>query len=195
MANISSMGAYSTEVVLTQQIFYGQVVPLSYQVLLAVSSQIIGFAIGGVLRQFVVWPASMIWPGALVNAALFNTLHKDRHGKTDRHISRERFFFIALACGFIWYWVPGYLFTALSMFNWVCWIAPNNVVLNTLFGTSTGLGMSVLTFDWAMISYIGSPLVTPVRFFPRQLEVLTHSFASSGGLKRTQAYRSFSCFG
>ena len=30
-----------------------------------------------------------------------------------------------------------------------------------LFGYYSGLGMSVLTFDWGMISYIGSPLATP----------------------------------
>ena len=173
MANISCLGAYSTEVVLTQQVFYNQVVPLSYQILLAVSSQVFGFAIGGVLRPFVVWPSSMLWPGALVNSALFNTFHKNSLSKSDRHISRERFFLIALACSFIWYWVPGYLFTGLSMFNWVCWIAPNNLVVNALFGTSSGLGMGVLTFDWSMISFIGSPLVTPVCFFPRKLEVLT----------------------
>jgi hypothetical protein len=165
MANISSIGAYSTEVVLTQQIFYNQVVPLSYQILLAVSSQVVGYSIGGALRQFVVWPSNMIWPGALVNSALFNTLHKARYGKADRHLSRQRFFLIALAGSFIWYWVPGYLFTGLSMFNWVCWIAPNNLTVNTLFGTATGLGMSVLTFDWSMISFIGSPLVTPVCYF------------------------------
>lgn len=184
MSNVSCFGAYSTEVVLTQRIFYGQVAPLSYQILLAVSSQIVGFALGGVLRQFVVWPSNMIWPGALVNAALYNTFHKSRHGVTDRHISRERFFYIALACSFIWYWVPGYLFTALSMFNWVCWIAPNNLVVNALFGTSSGLGMGVLTFDWAMISYLGSPLVTPACFFPlANLKSLLIPFTSSGGLK------------
>ena len=172
MANVSSMGAYATEVALTQQIFYGQVVPLSYQILLAVSSQVIGFGIGGVLRQFVVWPSSMIWPGALVNAALFNTFHKARYGKTDRHVSRQRFFLIAMACSFVWYWVPGYLFTGLSMFNWICWIAPNNVVVNALFGTASGLGMSMLTFDWSMVSFIGSPLVTPVCYFLASLKSL-----------------------
>jgi xanthine/uracil/vitamin C permease (AzgA family) len=107
----------------------------------------------------------MIWPGALVNAALFNTFHKRGHATSNRHISRERFFLIALACSFFWYWVPGYLFTGLSVFNWVCWIAPNNLPLNALFGTSTGLGMSILTFDWSQISFIGNPLVTPVCFF------------------------------
>ena len=69
------------------------------------------------------------------------------------------------------------------MFNWVCWIAPNNLVVNTLFGTSSGLGMSVLTLDWSMIAFLGSPLVTPVCFFPRQLEVLNKPFSSSGGFK------------
>ncbi|PPQ71007.1 hypothetical protein CVT26_014269 [Gymnopilus dilepis] len=161
MANVVWGGAYSTEVVLTQRVFYGQSTPMSYQILLALGSQIIGFALGGLLRQFVVWPSSMIWPGALVNSALFNTLHKN-YGRRERgHMSRGKFFCIAMACSFVWYWVPGFLFTGLSMFNWICWIAPNNVVVNALFGNTTGLGMSILTFDWSQIAFIGSPLVTP----------------------------------
>ncbi|KAJ3513061.1 hypothetical protein NLJ89_g3166 [Agrocybe chaxingu] len=162
MANVVVGGAYSTEVVLTQRIFYGQTAPMSYQMLLALGSQIIGFSFGGFLRQFVVWPSSMIWPGALVNSALFNTLHKHSYVSPERrHMSRERFFCIAMAISFVWYWVPGFLFTGLSMFNWVCWIVPTNIVVNALFGTNTGLGMSILTFDWSMIAFIGSPLVTP----------------------------------
>ena len=43
----------------------------------------------------------MIWPGALVNSALFNTLHKS-FGKRDRgHMTRERFFLIAVTCSFV----------------------------------------------------------------------------------------------
>lgn len=29
------------------------------------------------------------------------------------------------------------------------------------FGVSSGLGMFPITFDWAQIAYIGSPLLTP----------------------------------
>lgn len=163
MANSVIAGAYATDVLLSQKIFYGQTLSWGYQILVTLSTQIIGFSLGGLLRQFVVWPSSMIWPGALVNSALFNTLHRN-YGKRDRgHITRERFFLIAMGCSFIWFWFPGYLFTALSVFNWVCWIVPNNVPVNILFGTNTGLGMGVLTFDWSMIAYLGSPLVTPVR--------------------------------
>ncbi|KAJ7102653.1 OPT oligopeptide transporter protein-domain-containing protein [Mycena crocata] len=161
MINIAYAGGYATDVIATQQVFYHQTLPWSYQILLILGTQIFGFSLGGMLRQFVVWPSSMIWPSSLVNSALFNTLHKN-YGKRDRgHMTRERFFFIVCACSFVWYWVPGYLFTALSVFNWVCWIAPTNTTVNALFGANTGLGMSIVTFDWSMISFIGSPLVTP----------------------------------
>lgn len=165
MANASVGGAYATEVVSTQRIFYNQQLTLAYQILIALGTQVLGLSLGGLLRQFVVWPSSMIWPGALVNSALFNTLHKS-YGKRERgHMTRERFFCIVLACSFTYYFLPGYLFTALSMFNWVCWIAPNNLTVNALFGTATGLGMGILTFDWSMIAFFGSPLVTPVSCF------------------------------
>jgi len=81
--------------------------------------------------------------------------------KSTKHMSREKFFCIALACSFTWYWIPGFLWTGLSIFNWVCWIAPNNIVVNQLFGTLSGFGYSTLTFDWAVISYINNPLITP----------------------------------
>lgn len=164
MANIGANFVYATDIITTQKVFYDQQLSFSYDVMLMLSTQIIGFSIGGLLRRFLVWPSSMIWPGALVNSALFNTLHKN-YGKTDRgHMSREKFFCIVLGGSFVYYWLPGYLFTALSVFNWICWIAPNNAVVNQLFGMQSGLGMSVLTLDWSMTSFIGSPLVIPVRF-------------------------------
>jgi len=57
--------------------------------------------------------------------------------------------------------LPSYLFTALSSFSWVCWIAPNKPKVNQLFGVSHGLAMGILTFDWGQISYNGSPLPVP----------------------------------
>ena len=55
----------------------------------------------------------------------------------------------------------GFLFTALSYFSYACWIAPNNRVVNQLFGVSTGLGYGMLTFDWSQVTWIGNPLATP----------------------------------
>ena len=166
MASAGSQGTYSTYVILTQRLFYGQATPMSFQILLALGSQTLGLCLSGLLRQFVVWPSSMIWPGALANCAAFNTLHKNYGKHKENQMIRERILWIAVVGSFIWYWVPSYLFTGLSMFNWVCWIAPNNVIINTLFGTNTGLGMNFLTFDWGIISYFSNPLVTPVCCMP-----------------------------
>lgn len=96
-----------------------------------------------------------------MTCALFNTLHSVSYTGigTRGGVSRERFFLIAWAAGLCWYFLPGYLFQALSYFSWVCWIAPNNIVVNQLFGYVNGLGMSLVTFDWAQITYIGERIV------------------------------------
>jgi OPT family small oligopeptide transporter len=76
-------------------------------------------------------------------------------------ISRLRFFLYVTAGGFLWYFFPGLIFTALSYFTWVCWIAPKNVIVNHLFGMQTGLGLSPITFDWSQIAYNTNPLLSP----------------------------------
>lgn len=163
MASAVYSDVYVTTVFATQKAFYNQSISFGYQILLALSTQCLGYSFAGVARRFLVWPASMIWPGALVSCALLNTLHKNWGRREKRHISREKFFLYVFLAGVAWYFLPGYLFTALSVFNWVCWIAPQNPTVNALFGYSTGIGMGFFTFDWSMISWIGSPLVTPVR--------------------------------
>jgi len=106
----------------------------------------------------------MIWPQNLVACTLLNTLHAGEDsnlGGGGGGISRFRFFMYAFAAAFAWTFLPAYLFTALSTFSWICWIRPNSPVVNQLFGVESGLGMGMLTFDWAQISWIGSPLMVP----------------------------------
>jgi OPT family oligopeptide transporter len=131
--------------------------------MIVMSTQLLGFSIGGITRRLLVEPPSMIWPNNLVSCALFNTLHSQDYAGIGRHagVSRGRFFFYFLLASAAWYFLPGYLFQALSYFSWVCWIAPNNIPVNQMFGYQSGMGMSIITFDWAQISYTTSPLATP----------------------------------
>ncbi|KLO10280.1 OPT oligopeptide transporter [Schizopora paradoxa] len=163
MANVASVSAYATDIVAVQRVYYDQIYSFGYAWLIVMSTQLIGFSIGGVGRRFLVQPPSMIWPANLVNCALFNTLHSQQYAGIGNRggISRERFFLFAFLGSAGWYFLPGYAFQALSVFSWVCWIAPNNIKINQLFGYSSGMGMSLITFDWAQIAYIGSPLATP----------------------------------
>lgn len=163
MASVGSASAYATDIVAVQRVYYNQTYNFSYQWMIVMSTQLIGFSIGGVARRFLVQPPSMIWPANLVVCALFNTLHAQTYAGIGNRggMSRERFFLYGFAASTIWYLFPGYLFQALSYFSWVCWIAPNNVPVNQMFGYVHGMGMSLITFDWAQIAYIGSPLATP----------------------------------
>ncbi|KAF8154812.1 small oligopeptide transporter [Crassisporium funariophilum] len=163
MASVGAQSAYATDIVAVQRVYYHQAWSFGYNWMLVMSTQLIGFSIGGIARRFLVAPPSMIWPNTLVSCALFNTLHSQTYAGIGPHdgLSRERYFLYAFVAAVVWYIIPGYLFQALSVFSWVCWIAPDNVKINQIFGYHTGLGFSLLTLDWNQIAFIGSPLATP----------------------------------
>ncbi|KEZ39305.1 Uncharacterized protein SAPIO_CDS9989 [Scedosporium apiospermum] len=157
---------YATDVLLAQQLFYGQHFGWAFQLLFGITTLCTGYGLAGLARRFLVWPASMIWPSDLVNCALFYTLHD--HSPSDPSktngwkIGRYRLFLIAGAGAFVWYWFPGWIFQGLSYFLWICWIAPNSVIVNKLFGGLSGYGLFPLTFDWTVISgFLTSPLIPP----------------------------------
>lgn len=125
-----------------------------------------GYGLAGLARRFLVWPAAMIWPADLVNCALFYTLHD--HSPSDPSktngwsIARYKLFLIIGGASFIWYWFPGWIFKGLSYFTWICWIAPDNVLINKLFGGYSGYGLMPTSFDWSVYSgYMASPLIPP----------------------------------
>ncbi|KAH9075656.1 OPT oligopeptide transporter [Lactarius deliciosus] len=156
MATVGSSSAYATDILAVQRKYYHQNWSFGYQWLLVMSTQLIGFSMGGAIKRFLVSPPSMIWPANLVTCALFNTLHSQIYsGFRDTGMSRERFFLFGFLASCIWYIFPGYLFTALSTFSWVTWIWPHDIAVNQLFGYNSGLGMSVLTFDWNNIAFVG----------------------------------------
>ncbi|KAF9071482.1 OPT oligopeptide transporter protein-domain-containing protein, partial [Rhodocollybia butyracea] len=162
-ATVGQASAYGTDIIAVQRVFYDQRYSFTYQWFLIMSTQLIGFSIGGISRHILVEPPSMIWPSNLVTCALFNTLHSEHYAGIGNRggMSRENYFWIAFTCSFVWYFFPGYLFQALSYFSWVTWIWPDSPSVAQLFGYVNGLGFSVLTFDWSQIAFIGSPLATP----------------------------------
>ena len=74
------------------------------QWLLVISTQLIGFSIGGICKRFLVDPPSMIWPGYLVLTSLLNTMHSLETTGTQGlgGISRRRFF-VYIFVGYFFY--------------------------------------------------------------------------------------------
>lgn len=161
-SNVSFGFAFATDVIVEQTQFYKQDASIVYQLLLTLSTQILGYAFAGLTRRFLVRPSGMLWPGTLMSAAMFTTLHKEENKIANGwRISRWKFFYVVWITSFLFYFLPGLLIPALSYFNVITWFAPDNVVVANLFGVVSGLGLFPLTFDWAQIAYIGSPLLTP----------------------------------
>lgn len=63
---------------------------------------------------------------------------------------------------FVYFWFPDYIFTALSLFNWIAWIQPDSFTLTAITGSKKGLGFNPLpTFDWNIITHSLDPLQVP----------------------------------
>ncbi|KAH9963637.1 oligopeptide transporter [Russula dissimulans] len=159
MTNVSIGPAYALNAIVVAVFYYKLRLGFWLSVVLLLDTQLTGFGISGLCRRFLVWPASMMWPQNLMICTLLNTLHAEED--ENAWTSRFRHFMYVFTGAFFFFFLPGYLFQALSIFSWICWIAPNNVALNQVFGVSSGLGMSVLTFGWTEISWIGSPFWVP----------------------------------
>lgn len=145
MSNVTigfASGSDASNMIQAAKKFYDFDLSAGLAVLMVMCTQLLGFGVAGLGSRWVVEPASIIWPGILGNCALLSTLHSKSNAVANGwKISRLRFFFLALLIAFVWYWFPGLIFTALSYFTWICWIAPNNAVVNQIFGMQTGLGM------------------------------------------------------
>lgn len=167
MANASFNGgaAYATDILVSMNKFYNIDFGVGFALVAILSTNMIGFSMGGLIRKFVVESPSAIWPQNLVTCTFLTNMHiNENHPANGWKISRLWFFLIAFIASFLYYWFPGYIWTGLSYFSWICWIKPNNVVINQVFGSSSGLGMipNMVALDWNQIAgYVGSPLIPP----------------------------------
>ncbi|CAK7273350.1 hypothetical protein SEPCBS119000_005608 [Sporothrix epigloea] len=172
MAGVSANTPYTDNIIWIQNLkeffdhsFAGQ---FGYQILMALSTNLIGYGLAGLTRRFLVYPAYCVWPTSLVTIAFNDAFHRGDSGPVTTpwrsvwHASRMKFFLITFAGMFVYFWFPGYIFTALSRFSWITWIAPDNVTLNAIAGINNGMGLNPLsTFDWNVVTTMIDPLVYP----------------------------------
>lgn len=110
----------------------------------------------------------MVWPNQLIPAVVISTMHHHEASDPSKtngwKIGRYAFFLIVASVTFVYEWFPLVIAQFLSYIGlFPTWIAPNNVVVNQVFGGLTGLGLLLLSLDWSIISGFmnASPLMTP----------------------------------
>jgi hypothetical protein len=105
------------------------------------------------------------------------------------NISRYRFFLAAFSAMFVWFWFPDYIFGALSLFNWIAWISPNNFNLTAITGVQKGLGLNPFpTFDWNVAKHHIDPLVVPYHVTLNSFAGVVLGGVVIAGLYWTNAY-------
>lgn len=121
MANAAFGGGtgYFVDTVVSIQKFYNIAsFGWGFNILFALSTQCVGFGLAGTVRKWLVEPASMIWPAALVNVGFMYALHD--HSPSDPEktngwsISRFKWFMYVMAGMFIWSWLPDFIIPAFS---------------------------------------------------------------------------------
>ncbi|KAK4484990.1 hypothetical protein RD792_007597 [Penstemon davidsonii] len=152
--------AYPMGVITVMKAYYKLRLSFLCAFLIVITTQIVGYGWAGLLRRYLVDPVEMWWPSNVALVSLFRALH-EKEPKTNG-MSRMQFFLVFMTASFAYYLFPGYLFSILTFFSWICWIFPHNITAHQIGSGYHGLGLGAFTLDWAGISaYHGSPLVTP----------------------------------
>ncbi|KAJ6031021.1 hypothetical protein N7540_001753 [Penicillium herquei] len=170
--DVGLTSAYCFWNIQTQTVYYqDKWLTPGYEILLLLSTQLMGLGFSGLLRRFVVYPMEAIWPNILPTLALNRALlvpekKEVLHGWS---ISRYKFFFLVFGGMFVYFWFPDFIFQALSYFAWMTWIAPNNFNLNMITGSISGLGFNpISSFDWNVIAVYSFPLTYPFFSYVQQ---------------------------
>ena len=96
-----------------------------------------------------------------------------------------------LTCRRSWFFLPGFLFQALSYFDWITWISPNSIALTAVTGSLAGLGLNPLpTFDWNFFNIWFTPLTIPTFSIMCQFAGMVVSFFVVLGVWYTNGWNS-----
>ncbi|KAJ9149437.1 OPT-domain-containing protein [Pleurostoma richardsiae] len=173
MANVAYRTPYTANIIWTQKLpqYFNQSYAgdFGYQILIALSTNLVGYGLAGLTRRFLVYPSYCVWPASLVTIALNTAFHSEGNPAVEGpfkkiwRMSRLKFFTFAFSAMFVYFWFPNYIFQALSAFSWLTWISPNNLNLTNITGFNSGLGINPWpTWDWNVLLYDDvDPLMVP----------------------------------
>ncbi|MBW0473692.1 hypothetical protein O181_013407 [Austropuccinia psidii MF-1] len=185
MGNVTyggQVGVYVTDLIATLRVkrFYdlnGRYSQAGFQLLMTISTQMLGLGLAGLTRRFLVYPPIMLWPTSLASLALNNIFHDLSNPVANGwRIGRYHFFTIIFLLYGIYFLLPDAIASFLGTFNWLTWISPQNINLAAITGSISGLGFNPwTTFDYNVASTLRDPIITPlfaiVNLFAGQLLV------------------------
>ncbi|KAK4850003.1 hypothetical protein QYF36_002952 [Acer negundo] len=161
-ANCGASSVYAVYIITIVKAFYGRPLNPVAAMLLAQTTQLLGYGWAGLFRKYLVDSPYMWWPTNLVQVSLFRALH-EKENRPKGGLSRLQFFLMVFISSFAYYVIPGYLFPSLSALSFVCWIWKDSITANQIGAGLNGLGVGSFGLDWSTVAgFLGSPLATPL---------------------------------
>jgi OPT family oligopeptide transporter len=160
IVSAANTSAYATHILAVQNLYYSNVPGPAGSIFLLLATQMVGYGIAGQLRNFLVYPANMIWPTSLPTVSLLRTLN----GSQEESKWRTKFFFTVFGGVFVYEFIPQYMMPILGGISIICLARNDSVWVQRLFGglaVNEGMGMFQFSFDWNYLSNL-SPLVLPL---------------------------------
>ncbi|CAL00384.1 uncharacterized protein An11g05350 [Aspergillus niger] len=136
MSNLSFNQSWASAIIQAQKVYLKMSTPVGYQILLSLSMQLFGLGLAGLSYRYIIEPPQMT-------------------AGRSRDIGSSCSFALEASAGI----------GSLAIFLLVSVLLPSFagqlLVVNNLFGMTTGLGYMPTTFDWSQIAYNTSPLTIP----------------------------------
>ncbi|KAK0602048.1 hypothetical protein LWI29_029864 [Acer saccharum] len=161
-ANCGASPVYAVYIITIVKAFYARPLNPVAAMLLAQTTQLLGYGWAGLFRKYLVDSPYMWWPANLVQVSLFRALH-EKEKRPKGGLSRLQFFLMVFISSFAYYVIPGYLFPSLSALSFVCWIWKDSITANQIGAGLNGLGVGSFGLDWSTVAgFLGSPLASPL---------------------------------
>ena len=118
-----------------------------FQILVVLSTQLMGIGLAGLARDMIVRPKEMVWPINNAKIALLEAIHAKSRGTARAEdiepgawsMSTMRWGVYVCVASFAWHFVVEAVLPVFTYFDWTTWFAPENALLATITGTKNGL--------------------------------------------------------
>ncbi|VDC00489.1 unnamed protein product [Peniophora sp. CBMAI 1063] len=164
MASAAANSALGTEVLAVQRLYYNTTPNPAASIFLLFSSQLLGYGMGGLLRNVLLYPSKMLYPGILPLTSMLDAFFAKEASQTNK--KKLRLFYWAFTAIFFWEILPEWMFPLITGFSVFCLANQSSMDFTRVFGGSNGnegLGLLSICFDWQYISGGVNPFVIPLK--------------------------------
>lgn len=146
-AALGATGNLATNALSLADLYFDTVVPKVIAIPFMFAIVFVGYSYAAICKDVLVYDTTLPFPATLMQTALLQSQAKN-HGKS----AQMRVFFYVLSVVAVWQLLPLFIMPMVSSLAILCWIAPQNSIINFIGSGLGGMGFFNFSLDWANIT-------------------------------------------